>query len=94
MKLKRNNLINKIEQYAFKFSRVYWNIIVTLAFAALVISLFITIWAIIPTSEGSARKELIPSRPSNPPIASVSFEEIQKKITPEPEPKTEPEPKP
>jgi len=73
----KSTYFNKVEnKYVFNFSRIFWHLFIALAAVAIVVSIAILLWSIIPPAEKKINKAPYPEKQAYPEPVTVSVNEL------------------
>ena len=73
----KTKYFSKVEnKYVFNVSLIFWHVFIALATLAIVVSLFIFLWSIIPASEKTVEKPAYPEKKQYPAPVKVSLNEL------------------
>jgi hypothetical protein len=79
----KTKYLKKVEEkYVFNISLIFWHLLVALAVTSAIGGALMLLWGITPTIKSSVKKD------SYPPVAIISFEELQTKVVPTSEKET------
>lgn len=74
----KTQYFTKVEnKYVFNVSLIFWHLFIALSSLAIVVSLVVFLWSVIPSSQKEVEKQPYPEKRQYPPPVQVAFNELQ-----------------
>jgi len=73
----KTNYFTKVEdKYVFNISLIFWHLFIAIATLSIVVSIFIFLWSVIPSSERKVEKQAYPAKQEYPAPVMVAINEL------------------